>query len=70
MAKSDDENFKPDWDEWSKINRDKLQQIRNQKEDDPFDTTISGPWMHNWPIVHHNRHTATLTANSSSWHKS
>ncbi|CAM4790016.1 unnamed protein product [Rotaria magnacalcarata] len=83
MTKSDDENFKPDWDEWSNINRAKLQEaavkesIRNEipelkerQEDDPFDTTISGPWMNNWPIVHHNRHTAKLTANSTSWHKS
>ncbi len=78
MAKSNDENFKPDWDKWSKINRTKLQEaavkesikneipeLREKQEDDAFDTTISGPWMHNWPIVHHNRHTAKLTANFS-----
>jgi hypothetical protein len=83
MAKSDDENFKPDWNEWAKINRTKLQEaalqesIKNQipelkekEDDDPYDTTIAGPWMHNWPIVHHNRHTAKLTTNTSSWHKS
>jgi len=83
MAKGDDPNFKPDWDEWSKINRSKLQEaaveeaiknqieeLREKQEDDPFDTTISGPWMHNWPIVHHNKHTAKLTHNVSTWHKS
>ncbi|CAF0804958.1 unnamed protein product [Rotaria sp. Silwood1] len=83
MAKGDDENFKPDWDQWSKINRSKLQEaaveekiknqieeLREQRADDPFDTTISGPWMHNWPIVHHNRHTATLTTKSTNWDKS
>lgn len=83
MAKSDDENFKPDWEEWARINRTKLQEaavdqsiqdaipeLKDKQEDDPFDTTISGPWMHNWPIVHHNRHTAKLTTNSTSWHKS
>jgi len=26
-------------------------------EDPEFDTTIVGPWMGNWDIVHHNRHT-------------
>lgn len=83
MAKSDDPDFKPDWEEWSKINRSKLQEaavkdsiknqieeLREKQEDDPFDTTISGPWMHNWPIVHHNKHTDKLTDNFSTWHKS
>ncbi|CAF1351083.1 unnamed protein product [Rotaria sp. Silwood1] len=83
MAKGDDENFKPDWEEWSKINRTKLQEavvqesikneipeLKERQNDDPFDTTISGPWMHNWPIVHHNKHTANLTKNTTSWHKS
>ncbi|CAF0803587.1 unnamed protein product [Adineta steineri] len=83
MTKSDDKNFKPDWNEWSKINRTKLEEasvresikneikeLKERQENDPFDTSISGPWMHNWPIVHHNRHTAKLTTNSTSWHKS
>ena len=25
--------------------------------DDELDTTIAGPWMAQWPLVHHNRHT-------------
>jgi ectoine hydroxylase-related dioxygenase (phytanoyl-CoA dioxygenase family) len=25
-----------------------------------FSTTIAGPWMRNWPLVHENRHTAQL----------
>lgn len=29
-------------------------------EDPQFDTTIAGPWMHTWSLVHHNRHTANL----------
>ena len=79
MAKENDENFQPDWEEWSQINRTKLQEaavndaikeqipeLKAKQEDDPFDTTISGPWMHNWPIVHHNRHTAKLKSNSSN----
>ena len=83
MTKCDDENFKPDWDQWAKINRTKLQEaavresiksqiteLKERQNNDPFDTTISGPWMHNWPIVHHNRHTATLSTNTTTWHKS
>lgn len=27
-------------------------------QDPEFDTTIAGPWMGQWEIVHHNRHTA------------
>jgi hypothetical protein len=26
-----------------------------------FDTTIAGPWMRRWPMVHRNRHTETLS---------
>ena len=26
-------------------------------EDPEFNTTIVGPWMENWEIVHHNKHT-------------
>ena len=29
-------------------------------EDPAFDTTIAGPWMRNWDLIHHNRHTAAL----------
>lgn len=41
--------------------------------DDPdFDTTIVGPWMERWEIMHHNRHTAAYEKNgdnSTSWTK-
>ena len=34
-----------------------------------FDTTIHGPWMKRWDIVHHNRHTESMKQNDgSSWH--
>ena len=29
---------------------------------DGLDTTIMGPWMDNWDIVHHNRHVAAHLA--------
>lgn len=29
-----------------------------QRDDrDPFDTTITGPWIGRWEIVNHNKHT-------------
>ncbi|EGD83021.1 hypothetical protein PTSG_12054 [Salpingoeca rosetta] len=31
-----------------------------------FDTTIVGPWMHRWPITHHNRHTRALMRSSNN----
>ncbi len=39
-------------------------------EEDKFDTTIVGPWMKKWEIVHHNRHTGKLQMdeNVDSWH--
>ena len=34
--------------------------------DREFDTTISGPWMDRWELVHHNRHVAAhLAANAA-----
>ncbi|KAL0477779.1 phytanoyl-CoA dioxygenase [Acrasis kona] len=39
-----------DWDQWGK-NRVK------PVPDDPFTTTVSGPWMNEWPVETHNRHT-------------
>lgn len=38
--------------------------------DDAFDTTIAGPWMDQWPIVVHNRHTMRHQQGSvQGWHK-
>lgn len=38
--------------------------------DSDFDTTIAGPWMHRWELVHHNRHTAVLGKDDEmvGWH--
>ena len=35
-------------------------------EDRDFDTTISGPWMDRWELVHHNRHVAAHLAASAA----
>jgi len=31
-------------------------------ESPEFDTTIAGPWMTRWNLIHHNRHTANMTS--------
>lgn len=37
-------------------------QSEGRHDEDPLlDTTISGPWMTNWKLIHHNRHTAGLS---------
>ena len=33
---------------------------RAEEQASSFDTTIAGPWMRAWPLVHKNRHTDTL----------
>jgi len=38
-------------------------QAEDRYDEDPqLDTTIAGPWMTNWSLIHHNRHTAKLQA--------
>lgn len=37
------------------------------QEEDEFDTTIVGPWMTKWEVVHHNRHTASLARNDQAY---
>eukprot|EP00746_Dinoflagellata_sp_MGD_P167190 gnl/MRDRNA2_/MRDRNA2_97624_c0_seq1.p1 gnl/MRDRNA2_/MRDRNA2_97624_c0~~gnl/MRDRNA2_/MRDRNA2_97624_c0_seq1.p1 ORF type:complete len:423 (+),score=74.57 gnl/MRDRNA2_/MRDRNA2_97624_c0_seq1:96-1364(+) len=38
-------------------------QAEDRYDEDPeLDTTIAGPWMTNWNLIHHNRHTAKLQA--------
>eukprot|EP00794_Sanderia_malayensis_P012089 gene12089-13335_t len=35
-------------------------------EDDEFDTTVAGPWMTRWEIVHHNKHTKTFQRSANT----
>ena len=39
-------------------------------EDENFDTTIQGPWMKKWEIVHINRHVSKLESgeDNTTWH--
>ena len=47
MRKSDDPNYRIDWEEFATVDRQKLQMKDEGNWDDPddFDTTIHGPWM-------------------------
>jgi hypothetical protein len=56
MRSSADPNYKIDWEPFDSISRHDT----HKEEVDEFDTTIAGPWMFNWEMVHENRHTAAL----------
>jgi hypothetical protein len=57
MSKEDDPNYQADWKHWANVNRDELQdQAVGKGVVDEFDTTIAGPWMNQWEITNHNRH--------------
>ena len=51
--------------EFAALDRNMLQAQHASDSDvqqvDEFDTTLAGPWMNRWDIVHHNRHTASVT---------
>lgn len=61
MRSSKDPNLKPDWETFCAIDRTQVQKesVKDVLEvpDDEFDTTIQGPWMKKWEIVHQNPHT-------------
>ncbi|XP_071162484.1 1-deoxypentalenic acid 11-beta-hydroxylase-like [Mytilus edulis] len=60
MRTSKDPNYKIDWESFNKIDRHQVQKESIEENDsaieDEFDTTIQGPWMKKWEIVHVNRH--------------
>ena len=52
--------------EFATVDRNKLQeQHTSSLSNDEFDSTLHGPWMNRWEIVHHNRHTHSLNQGSS-----
>lgn len=63
MRKKDDPDFKIDWTEFDSVDRHaKQKQAAAGAEmpeihDTEFDTTLPGPWMKKWEIVHMNKHT-------------
>ena len=69
MRTESDPSYIIDWEDFAVKDRTRLQVAEMGIEEDEFDTTISGPWMRRWKIVHHNKHTESLTDdNYSKWH--
>ncbi len=46
MRTAKEPNFRIDWTAWAKKNR--VADAMDQKPADPFDATITGPWLHRW----------------------
>ena len=58
MRKADQPNYEIDWAGFAEVDRNALQEagVGHTKVNE-FDTTLHGPWMRRWEIVHHNQHT-------------
>lgn len=62
MRTKDDSNMEIDWTEFDSVDRHSKQKESvadnpAPAEDPEFDTTLPGPWMKKWEIVHMNKHT-------------
>lgn len=75
MRTAENPNIDIDWDTFDGVNRavvqkESVRDIIPQAEDEEFDTTIQGPWMKKWEIVHVNQHVAKLDRekDTASWH--
>ena len=68
MRTAKDPNYVINWDQFATIDRTQLQEQAVDFKGDAFDTTIHGPWMKRWDIVHHNKHTEALESGGISWH--
>ncbi|KAK3093268.1 hypothetical protein FSP39_013470 [Pinctada imbricata] len=76
MRTTKDPGYKIDWSPFESVDRHEKQreavkdmELLPQSEEKEFDTTIQGPWMKKWDIVHMNQHTERLTEDVfSSWH--
>ncbi|XP_071801414.1 uncharacterized protein [Asterias amurensis] len=74
MRSSTDPNHLVDFESFDKVDRhvkakdstlDIPEVDDDQTTDDEFDTTIMGPWMKRWDLVHHNKHTAKFVTQKS-----
>ncbi|KAI6655003.1 hypothetical protein LOD99_2292 [Oopsacas minuta] len=58
-------DLSPDWEKWANLGRTSLQNEYVSSgavsKDDELDATICGPWMYQWEMTHHNKHTARLS---------
>ncbi|XP_060065780.1 uncharacterized protein LOC132546102 [Ylistrum balloti] len=60
MRSAENPNMKADFKKFFSFDRKEQWQKRYYRQDDvndPFDTTITGPWIGRWEIVNHNKHT-------------
>jgi hypothetical protein len=46
MRTARDPNYRTDWTAWARKNR--IADAMDQRPTDPFDTTVTGPWLHRW----------------------
>lgn len=74
MRSSKDPGMRIDWESFDAVNRHDKQTaaMTGKDEIDEFDTTIQGPWMKKWEIVHVNRHVERhreMEDNPESWTK-
>jgi hypothetical protein len=68
MRSSTDPNLVIDFDSFDSVDRHKKALEELGQEEDEFDTTIQGPFMRNWEIVHLNRHNSNLPPVGTNWH--
>ncbi|XP_076450424.1 1-deoxypentalenic acid 11-beta-hydroxylase-like [Babylonia areolata] len=64
-----------DWDSFDSVDRavqakKTMGSLQTEEDQDQFETTIQGPWMKKWEMVHTNRHTDKLDEGKLTWHKS
>ncbi|OWF47739.1 uncharacterized protein LOC110454003 [Mizuhopecten yessoensis] len=63
MRTAKDPNFKISWENFDRTVRHKLlRSAAVEEEEDEFDTTVPGPWMKKWEIVHVNHHVDSYRA--------
>ena len=55
-----DDSGEVDFGQWASEDRQAAQIGALGAAHESLDTTIAGPWMHTWPLLHRNRHTANL----------
>uniref|UniRef100_A0A1I8I043 Fe2OG dioxygenase domain-containing protein n=1 Tax=Macrostomum lignano TaxID=282301 RepID=A0A1I8I043_9PLAT len=63
-------DFRPDWDSFDSVDRNRAQLESMAWDDsaaDEFNILMSGPWMKKWEIVNHNKHTDEFEKNSEDW---
>ncbi|XP_076463677.1 phytanoyl-CoA dioxygenase domain-containing protein 1-like [Babylonia areolata] len=75
MRTKENPDMKIDWDCFDSVDRHNmaLKAVAKdcaEEENPEFDTTIQGPWMRKWELVHMNRHTDALEEDKLTWHKS